>query len=74
MKKDLSPISGLVQPIKTWDSLGIAWADLSKDWLPSDLQPPSLHTVYICLLLIQVQKEKELIIKLPLLPQSTLTL
>jgi hypothetical protein len=46
----------LVQPIKTWESLGIAWADLSKDWLPSDLQPPSLHTVYICLLLIQVQK------------------
>jgi len=24
-----------------------AWAELSKDWLPSDLQPPSLHTFYI---------------------------
>ncbi|CBI22332.3 unnamed protein product, partial [Vitis vinifera] len=24
-----------------------AWAELSKDWLPSDLQPPPLHTFYI---------------------------
>ena len=33
MKKDLSEIA-LVQPRKAWDFLGIAWVELSKDWLP----------------------------------------
>jgi len=42
MQKGLSKIAGwvVVRPRKAWESLGITWAELSKDWLPSDLQPP----------------------------------
>ena len=35
------------RPITQSFLMGIAWAELSKDWLPSDLQPPSRHTFYI---------------------------
>jgi hypothetical protein len=47
--KDLSEIAGGWSG-KKWESLGIAWVELSKDWLPS--LTPSLHTFYISVFII----------------------
>lgn len=45
-KRDLPKIA-LVQPRKAWDFLGIAWVELSKDWLPIKIPHYTLYTIYI---------------------------